>query len=163
MIRSLTYAELAKVLKIKPESATRLAIRKRWPRTKGNDGKVRVTVPEDALLRPDNHPDSHPDSPPDSHPDGRPDNPVHALQAQIARLEGELAGARETLGEARARADADAARSVELSADLAAERARTEAERMQTAKAIEAFSSLADRLDALAAERARPWWRRLAG
>src|SRR5271165_6016099 len=90
MIRSLTYAELAKVLKIKPESATRLAIRKRWPRTKGNDGKVRVTVPEDALLRPDSHPDSH--------PDGRPDNPVHALQAQIARLEGELAGARETLG-----------------------------------------------------------------
>ena len=26
-----------------------------------------------------------------------------------------------------------------------------------------AFASLADRLDALAAERAKPWWRRLAG
>ena len=40
------------------------------------------------------------------------------------------------------------------------------AERAQTAKAIEAFASLADRLDALAAERAersRPWWRRLVG
>ncbi len=161
MIRSLTYAELAKVLKIKPESATRLAIRKRWPRTKGNDGKVRVTVPEEALLRPDNHPDSHPDSPPDrhpdSHPDGRPDNPVHVLQAQIARLEGELAGTRETLGEARARADAAEARSAEISGDLAAERARTE-------KAIEAFASLADRLDAMAeANQRRPWWRRLAG
>ena len=158
MIRSLTYAELAKVLKIKPESATRLAIRKRWPRTKGNDGKVRVTVPEDALLRPDNHPDSHPDSPPDSHPDGRPDNPVHALQAQVARLEGELAGTRETLGEARARADAAEARSVELSAGLNAERAKTE-------KAIAAFASLADRLDALAQanQRARPWWRRITG
>ena len=39
-------------------------------------------------------------------------------------------------------------------ADLAAERARTDA-------ALAAFASLADRLDALAAERARPWWRRL--
>jgi len=29
-----------------------------------------------------------------------------------------------------------------------------------TEKAIEAFSALADRLDALAAERSRPWWRR---
>ena len=36
-------------------------------------------------------------------------------------------------------------------------------ERAQTEKAIAAFSALADRLDQLAAERARPWWRRLAG
>lgn len=33
----------------------------------------------------------------------------------------------------------------------------------QTEKAIAAFSALAERLDALAAERAKPWWRRLAG
>ncbi len=147
MIRSLTYAELAEALRITPESANRLARRKRWPRTKGNDGRVRVTVPELALVRPDSPPDSPGVSPPD--------NPVHALQAQIARLEGELAGARETLGEARARADAAEARSAELSADLAAERAKTE-------KAIEAFAGLADRLDALANQR-RSWWRRLAG
>ena len=102
MIRSLTYAELAEALRITPESANRLARRKRWPRTKGNDGRVRVTVPELALVRPDSPPDSPGVSPPD--------NPVHALQAQIARLEGELAGARETLGEARARADAAEAR-----------------------------------------------------
>jgi hypothetical protein len=37
------------------------------------------------------------------------------------------------------------------------------AERAQTEKAIAAFTSLAERLDALAAERAKPWWRRLAG
>jgi hypothetical protein len=30
-------------------------------------------------------------------------------------------------------------------------------------KAIAAFAALADRLDQLAAERARPWWRRLTG
>jgi hypothetical protein len=41
-------------------------------------------------------------------------------------------------------------------ADLKAEQAKTE-------KAIAAFASLAERLDALAAERARPWWRRLVG
>ena len=60
----------------------------------------------------------------------------------------------------------DAAYAAGLAAERAkveAERARTEGERMQTAKAIAAFSSLADRLDAMAAERAKPWWRRLAG
>ena len=49
-----------------------------------------------------------------------------------------------------------AARDAQHAADLAGERARTE-------KAIAAFASLADLLDALAAERAKPWWRRLAG
>ena len=41
-----------------------------------------------------------------------------------------------------------------LGRKLAAERARADA-------AIAAFASLADKLDALAAERSRPWWRRL--
>ena len=42
--------------------------------------------------------------------------------------------------------------------------ASLDAERMQTAKAIAAFSALAERIDALATERTRrPWWRRLAG
>jgi len=36
MSRSLTYAEMAEALKITPESANRLARRKRWPRVKGN-------------------------------------------------------------------------------------------------------------------------------
>jgi len=48
-------------------------------------------------------------------------------------------------------------------ARLAAADASLAAERARTGKAIEAFGALADRLDALAAERARPWWRRLAG
>jgi len=34
---------------------------------------------------------------------------------------------------------------------------------MQTGKAIAAFAALAERLDALAAECAKPWWRRLTG
>lgn len=89
-------------------------------------------------------------------PDVRPDavSPVHALQAQVARLEGELVGKNEALVEARARADAAEARSVELSADLLAERAKTE-------KAIVAFSALADRLDALAEHQRQPFLKRL--
>jgi hypothetical protein len=49
-----------------------------------------------------------------------------------------------------------AARDAQHAAELKSEQAQTE-------KAIAAFSALADRLDKLAAERARPWWRRLAG
>jgi hypothetical protein len=178
MIRSLTYAELAEALGITPESANRLARRKRWARMKGNDGKTRVAVPEETLVRPDNPPVSPGDSPPDSPSDSPPDNnPVHA---QIARLEGELVGTREALIEARARADAAEAQSAKLSVDLAAERAKTEKaiaefaalfdrltaladEKAKAAKAIAAFAALAERLDALAEERARPWWKRLVG
>jgi hypothetical protein len=50
-----------------------------------------------------------------------------------------------------------------LRAQLQAAAADLEAERARTSTAISAFSALADRLDALAAERARQWWRRLAG
>ena len=43
-----------------------------------------------------------------------------------------------------------------LAADLAHERARAD-------QAIAAFANLAERLDALAAARSRPWWRRFVG
>jgi hypothetical protein len=48
-------------------------------------------------------------------------------------------------------------------ARLAAADASLVSEQAKTEKAISAFASLADRLDALATERAKPWWRRLAG
>ena len=50
-----------------------------------------------------------------------------------------------------------------LRAQLAAAGAELDAERARTSAAISAFAALADRLDQLAAERARPWWRRLVG
>ena len=40
---------------------------------------------------------------------------------------------------------------------------RLAAEQARTTQAIAAFASLADRLDALTAARAGPWWRRFAG
>ena len=87
--------------------------------------------------------------------DSPPDNPVHA---QIARLEGELAGMREALAEARARAGA-----AEASAEGA--QAQADAEAAKTAQAIRAFESLAERLEAMAeaqkAKTFRRWWRRI--
>jgi hypothetical protein len=65
---------------------------------------------------------------------------INALEAHVETLKGQLTAAE--------------ARLAQHVADLTAEKARTE-------KAIEAFSALADRLDALAAERANPWWHRL--
>jgi hypothetical protein len=151
---SLTYAELAEALKITPASANKLARRRRWPRVPGNDGKARVSVPEEALVRRDSPPDVPPVSPPD--------NLIKSLQARVENLiaelagaRGELGGVREALGEARARADAADTRAAEIAADLAAEKARA-------GRAIEAFADLADRLDQLAEAR-RPWWRRIAG
>jgi hypothetical protein len=171
---SLTYAELAEALKITPASANKLARRKRWPRVPGNDGKARVSVPEDALVRRDSLPDSSLDVPPVSPPD----NLIKALEAHVETLKAQLAAA-----EARTDKQADdmVAYDTAYAAGLAAERAKAErmiaefaareaqhaaelkSEQAQTEKAIAAFSALADRLDKLAVERARPWWRRLAG
>jgi len=47
--KSLTYAELGAALGITPASAKRLAIRRGWPKTPGNDGKARVAVPIERL------------------------------------------------------------------------------------------------------------------
>jgi hypothetical protein len=86
-------------------------------------------------------------------------------------LEGELAGLREALAEARARAGAAEARVEAAEVRAAEERQRadkaiagfeallsTESERAD--RAISAFESLAERLEAIAEAR-RPWWRRL--
>jgi hypothetical protein len=82
------------------------------------------------------------------------------LSAERAKVEAERTKADQALAAAESRAEKQAsdfaAREAQQAASLAAEQAKTE-------KAIAAFASLADRLDQLAAERAKPWWRRLAG
>src|ERR687885_745835 len=45
----LTYDDLACALRITRESARQLVIRKHWGRRKGNDGKARIEVPNEAL------------------------------------------------------------------------------------------------------------------
>jgi hypothetical protein len=137
----LTYRELAGRLGVSVEAARRRALRARWARQSGNDGKARVHLPEDYEI------DRRPDGAPDARPDASVTNDGHA--ALVSSLESHI----NTL-----RADNDALRQ-----DLVAGRAELEAERARTSAAIEAFRDLADRLDAIAAERARPWWRRFTG
>jgi hypothetical protein len=134
----LSYREVADRLGVTPEAARSRAKRLRWRRQTGNDGRALVLV----ALEP---------RPPGDHavaarsPSGRKAvDPalVSALESYIKTLQGDIEALKEQLSA--------------VGADLVAERARTE-------KAIEAFAALAERLDALAAERARPWWRRFAG
>jgi hypothetical protein len=78
MSRSLTYSELGVLLGITPASANKLARRKGWSRTKGNDGRTRVLGPEESLADKDRLSDTPPDS-----PGTRPgQTEVHALQAR---------------------------------------------------------------------------------
>jgi len=86
---------------------------------------------------------------------------IRALEAHVATLKEQLAAA-----EARIDKQADdlvaydAAYAAGLAAERAkveAERAKVEAEKARTEQAIAAFAALAERLDARAAERARPW------
>ena len=77
-----------------------------------------------------------------------------AAEARVEKLTAELAARDAVHADDRAKADKTFA---DLLAQLTAEKA-------MTAKAIEAFSALADRLDALAAaNQRRPWWKRLTG
>jgi hypothetical protein len=161
----LTYQEAGDRLGVSAEAARAKAARKRWRRQIGNDGLARILLPGDLPVTTRARGSGDQPMTPRSPPGQRPADAanikalearVEALQAELAGARGELGGVREALGEARARADAADTRAAEIAADLAAEKARA-------GRAIEAFAALADRLDQLAAARARPWWRRLAG
>jgi|SRR5271166_3859628 len=138
----LTYAEAGDRLGVSPEAVRAKAARKRWRRQIGNDGLARVWLPDGERTAGDlpvttraREPGDRPVTPRSS-PARKPDAAtIKALEAHV-----------ETLKE-----------------QLAVERAQTEVERARTEKAIAAFAALAERLDALAEERARPWWRRLVG
>lgn len=100
---TLTYKELAARLGIKLASARRLVMRKRWPKAKGNDGETRITIPLEALDRPDdNHDDNHTDSHNVSH--------IKELQAKIETLN-------ELLVSERQRADACEKRAISAESD----------------------------------------------
>lgn len=58
--RSLTYRELADALGVKIDSARKTVQRRRWAKTSGNDGTVRVIVPIEYLDRPKDRPTDSP-------------------------------------------------------------------------------------------------------
>ena len=103
LTETLTYKELAVRLGIKLASARRLVMRKRWPKAKGNDGETRITIPVEALERPD---DSHDDD----HTDNHNASHIKDLQAKIEALN-------EVLSSERQRADACEKRAVSAESD----------------------------------------------
>ena len=164
----LTYQEAGDRLGMSPEAVRAKAARKRWRRQIGNDGRARVWLPEDERPRGDRPITGR--SPPERENEHEPvDQPVtmrsspghravnralvHALESHIKTLQGDNEALREQLAAERT---AFASKEAALAGDLVAEKARVD-------QAIAAFSALAERLDALAAERARSWWRRLVG
>jgi hypothetical protein len=107
----------------------------------GNDGRARVRLPDEPLAPAREPARGVSVQAPDT-------ALVHALEGHVASLKAEL----ETLkAELRTR-----------NSELASANARAVDEAAKTAQAIAAFESLAQRLEAMAAERAiKPWWQRL--
>jgi hypothetical protein len=157
----LTYAAAAERLNTTAEAVRQKAIRGRWHRTIGNDKRALVRLP-DGWSNPVRTPSGRPNKPNVRTPYEPPTDTqlIKALEAHVQTLKEQLVAA-----EARIAKQADdlVAYDAAYAAGLAAERVKVEAERARTEKAIAAFAALAERLDALADERRRPWWRRLAG
>lgn len=159
----LTYDELAERLEIERESARTLVKRKRWARRPGNDGKVRIGVPDNALEARDapgdsprtvagHVPPSDPAQPLAQPPDHVP-VVVEVLNRHVERLEAQIEAALQRA------ADRDA---VALERDLLA--AQVEALR----GALEVAGQDRDRWHELATKfpepaQPRAWWRRLVG
>jgi hypothetical protein len=97
---SLTYAELADRLGIEREAARQLVKRKRWPKWKGNDGQLKVSIPEEAL----SNRSSSGARPEDESGADPVDNRIEAgllpvLTRHIERLEAQLEEAQKRAGE----------------------------------------------------------------
>ena len=160
-VKWMSYDELAAAMGINRESARQLAIRKRWGRRKGNDGKARVGVPEDTL-RPDPRPATGPST--SESMSSAPSDVTAAVQVltrHIERLEQELATAKE-------RADEQASGMLEMRSERDALAARLEA--LRTVLEIEKqrtneWKAVADRFAQQAEKLAsrKPWWLRLVG
>jgi hypothetical protein len=153
----LTYAQAAEQLNLTVEAVRLRALRGRWQKTIGNDKRPRIRLPEEwsndvqtTVERRERK----------ARNDGRTTvelaNAISALRSENEVLKQARADHLAHVETLKAQIAAAAAREAQHVADLEAERERTSA-------AISAFADLADRLDQLASERARPWWRRLTG
>src|SRR5215207_5014529 len=100
--RLLTYAELGEALGITVDSAKRLARRRGWKKQPGNDGRARVAVPAERLVRKDVPRIVRADTPADD----RGDVPgvSRSLERHVERLERSLECALQRCDAATARA-----------------------------------------------------------
>ena len=101
---SLTYDELAERLGITLKSAKHLVWRKKWDRTKGNDGKARIQVPTCELPRGGTaQPAAQAPDLPDAQPPAQSPVPSGDESERIAGLVAELASVRASLDGERER------------------------------------------------------------
>jgi hypothetical protein len=147
----LSYQEVANRLGVTPEAARSRAKRLGWRRQMGNDGRALVL----AALEP---------RPPGDRPvTGRSPPGRKAVDpALLIALEGHVATLKAELDHRDAEIDTLKAELGTRNSELAAANTRASEESAKTAQAIAAFESLAQRLEAMAAQRAiKPWWQRL--
>lgn len=137
---SLTYAELAERLGISVDGARMKVKRQKWPKTKGNDGAVRVIV-EEAELAPNERSLNVRTTFPE-----QPNEQVRTLEAHIATLKEQLQKAETMAATERAKAEQERERVADLTAQL-----------------LNLTADMMGLQQAHQAERQRPWWRRLAG
>ena len=116
----LTYAEAAEKLGTSVEAVRQRAIRGRWQRTAGNDGKARIRLPDGERTPSERAPRTPVQPPPSDRTDV--ERLVAALEAHNETLKGELAGVRAELMTEKARADKAMADYVRLAEQLAAVR-----------------------------------------
>src|SRR4051812_33204344 len=111
--RSLTYVEMAAVMGITLASAKNLTRRKRWPRTRSNEGHVRVLVPLDYLDESER--EGRHEGPGASPREGRVDGRREALAViadlvrQVARAEAAREAVEKALAEAVSKGEEDRA------------------------------------------------------
>jgi hypothetical protein len=131
--RSLTYAEMAAVMGITLASAKNLTRRKRWARTRSNEGHVRILVPIDYLA--DGEGDGRREGPGASPREGGGDGRRHALSViadlvrQVARTEAAKEAVEKALAEAVSKGEADRAMASAAAVREAAMKATLEAVR----------------------------------
>ena len=125
--RLLTYEELGLALNITPASAKRLAIRRKWAKTIGNDGKSRVAVPVERLtvtpppvtsVTSDDTDDDARDATGGDTGD-RGDTVVAVLTRHIERLEGQIESLSKRLVTGEADRDSERQRANELATEAA--------------------------------------------
>jgi hypothetical protein len=163
----LTYDELAARLGIERESARQQVKRKRWARQNGNDGKVRIAVPEEALStksEPGTEGGTDPVPEPVPHPGQGPvlePGLSAVLSRHIERLEAQLEDALKRVADR----DQIAAQRDLISAQVDALRSMLDTEKQRTEewKAVaDRFATQAENLTAAQAQRGWWPWRRRA-
>ncbi len=164
--RLMTYAELGEAIGRSEVAARAMAMRKRWKRVLGNDGRARVAVPIElverlkakaeirALAQPDGQPDTSANTQADGGADARAlisvlETRIGELQGRVSELTAEVKDNRATIADLRTKAGR---------VDVVEALLETERQRTEEWKAVaDRFASQAEKLTE-AAEARRGWW-----